>query len=298
MLERLLKEGHEVVGLDNLLTGHRSNIEPWLSDFEFIEGDIRDLDTCHRAAKGADYVLHQAALGSVPRSVEDPILSHTINTTGTLNVLVAARDAEVSGVGFAASSSYFGDTDVLPKTDDMPPRPLSPYAVTKVTCEHYMQVFSKVYGLPTVGLRYFNVFGPRQDPNGPYAAVIPKFVDILLDGRAPTIDGDGGQTRDFTYIDNVVQANLQAMKHAERASGHIMNVACGGRIDLNTLYRLITKELGIERDPVYGPPRVGDVRDSMADISTAQRLIDFQPSIELEEGLTQTVAWFKDKHGA
>lgn len=298
LLEHLLKEGHEVVGLDNFLTGHRANIEPWLSDFEFIEGDIRDLDACHRAAKGADYVLHQAALGSVPRSVDDPILTHTINTTGTLNVLVAARDADVSGIAFAASSSYFGDTDVLPKTDDMPPRPLSPYAVTKVTCEHYMKVFSKVYGLNTVGLRYFNVFGPRQDPNGAYAAVIPKFVDILLNGNAPTIDGDGGQTRDFTYIDNVVHANMQAMRHAERAAGHIMNVACGGRIDLNMLYKLITKELGIEREPVYGPPRVGDVRDSMADISTAQRLIDFKPSIELEDGLTKTVAWFKAQHGA
>lgn len=298
LLENLLKEGHDVVGLDNFLTGHRKNIEPFLNDFEFIEGDIRDLSTCQKACQGIDYVLHQAALGSVPRSVADPLTSHTINTTGTLNMLVAARDNEASGFVFAASSSYFGNTPTLPKTDDMPPCPLSPYAVTKVTCEHYMKVFSHVYGLPTVGLRYFNIFGPRQDPNGPYAAVIPKFVDILLDGRAPTIDGDGGQTRDFTFIENVVHANFNAAKFAERASGNIMNIACGDRIDLNLLYNIITEHLGLDTRPIYGPPRVGDVRDSLADISLAKELIDYHPKVDLREGLKRTVAWFVEQHNS
>jgi nucleoside-diphosphate-sugar epimerase len=296
LLETLLERGDEVVGLDNFLTGHEHNIAPFRNDFEMIEGDIRDPEACARACKGVDHVLHQAALGSVPRSVEDPLLSHQINTTGTLNMLIAARDAEVSSFVFAASSSYFGDTDELPKHDQMPPRPLSPYAVTKVTCEQYLSVFSGVYGLPTVGLRYFNIFGPRQDPNGPYAAVIPKFVDLLLDGKTPTINGDGGQTRDFTYIRNAVLANLAAAENASMASGEIMNIACGDRISLNDLYAEITKLLGIDRAPIHGPERAGDIRDSLADISKAKELIGYEPEVTWQDGLIDTVEFFKQKH--
>lgn len=292
LLENLLKQGHEVVGLDNFATGHRHNIEPFLNDFEFIEGDIRDLEACKRACKGVDHVMHQAALGSVPRSVTDPITTHEVNTNGTLNMLVAARDAEASSFIFAASSSYFGDTEVLPKHDEMPPAPLSPYAVTKVTCEQYLSVFSRVYGLNTVGLRYFNIFGPRQDPKGAYAAVIPKFIDQLLRGERPTLNGDGTQTRDFTYIENVVNANLSAAKNAERASGQVMNVACGDRISLVQLYEILCEHLDISRDPIFGPPRAGDIQDSLADISRAQRLLDYTPAVTVHDGLKRTVDFF------
>ena len=292
LLEALLEQGHEVVGLDNYLTGHWRNVEPFAGDFEMIEGDIRDLEVCTRAASGVDHILHQAALGSVPRSVLDPLLSHTINTTGTLNMLVAAREAEVDSFVFAASSSYFGDTEELPKHDLMPPRPLSPYAVTKVTCEHYLSVFSQVYGLPTVGLRYFNIFGPRQDPLGPYAAVIPKFVDLLKSGKTPVIHGDGEQTRDFTYIANAVHANLLASAHAQAASGQVMNVACGERISLNTLYKKICEHMGVDRPPTHGPARAGDIRDSLADISRAKDLLGYAPLVTVEEGLAQTIDFF------
>ena len=295
LLEALLGQGHEVVGLDNFMTGRAQNIAPFRDDFEMIEGDIRDLETCRRAVEGVDHVLHQAALGSVPRSVKDPLLSHTINTTGTLNMLVAARDAQVDSFVFAASSSYFGDTEQLPKHDEMPPRPLSPYAVTKVTCEHYLSVFSQVYGLNTVGLRYFNIFGPRQDPNGPYAAVIPKFVDILRRGEAPTIHGDGGQTRDFTFIANAVHANLLATQHAEAARGQVMNVACGEGVSLNELYAKICGLMGLDRPPHHGPARAGDIRDSLADISRAKRLIGYTPQVRFEQGLAATVGAFLDE---
>ncbi len=295
LTEALLERGDEVVGLDDLSTGHRSNLAGFEGDLELIIGDIRDLETCKRAVAGCDYVLHQAALGSVPRSVADPITSHEVNTTGTLNMLVAARDAEVSGFVFAASSSYFGDTEVLPKTDDMPPRPLSPYAVTKVTCEQYVKVFASLYGLPSMGTRYFNIFGPRQDPNGPYAAVIPKFIEILMRGDRPTINGDGEQTRDFTYVENVVGANLAACANAEAAAGHIMNIACGERMSLNTLHKLIADALGVDLEPIHGPPRAGDVRDSLADTSLAAKLIGYAPKVTSREGLQRTVDWFKSK---
>lgn len=293
LVEELLRRGQEVVALDNFLTGHRHNVEPFLDQIEFIEGDIRDLETCRRACLGVDHVLHQAALGSVPRSVEDPILSHTINTTGTLNMLVAAHEHQAKSFVFAASSSYFGDTPTLPKTDDMPPRPLSPYAVTKVTCEHYIKVFGDLYGLPTVGLRYFNIFGPRQDPNGAYAAVVPKFIKLLLDGQRPIINGDGGHTRDFTYVANAVEANLLATERAQEAKGQIFNVACGERIDLNFLYNSIKEHLGTDLEPIYGPERPGDIRDSLADISVAKRLIGYDPKIDVHTGLKHTVEWFK-----
>jgi nucleoside-diphosphate-sugar epimerase len=292
IVERLLERGDEVVGLDNFATGHRHNIEPF--DFEFIEGDIRDLETCKRACEGVDHVIHQAALGSVPRSVEDPIATHESNATGTLNMLVAARDAEAQSFVFAASSSAYGDTPKLPKVETMPKRPMSPYAVTKSTCEDYLKVFHDIYGLNTVGLRYFNIFGPRQDPNGPYAAVIPKFIQILQSGETPTIHGDGGQTRDFTYIDNAVDANLLATEHAANAEGRTMNIACGDRISINELYEMITRHLGVDRPAEHGPPRPGDVRDSLADISLARELIDYEPAIDHEEGLRRTVAWFEE----
>jgi UDP-N-acetylglucosamine/UDP-N-acetylgalactosamine 4-epimerase len=297
ILDALLEQGHEVVGLDNFFTGHRRNIAHHEGEFEMIEGDIRDLETCKRAASGVDHVIHQAALGSVPRSVAEPLLSHEINTTGTLNMLVAARDANVSSFVFAASSSYFGDTEELPKHDNMPPRPLSPYAVTKVTCEQYLSVFAGVYGLNTVGLRYFNIFGPRQDPNGPYAAVIPKFVDAILDGQPPTIHGDGEQTRDFTYVANAVWANIEATKRAEACRGRVFNMACGDRISLNQLYDIIAEKLGSPLRPIHGPPRVGDIRDSLADISVARELLGYTPLVEVHEGLSRTVEWFVANRG-
>jgi len=296
LVERLVSDGHDVVGLDNLSTGHRHNVAAWLDDFTFVEGDIRDLDTCHRVCEGVDHVLHQAALGSVPRSVADPIATHASNATGTLNMLVAARDAGARSFVFAASSSAYGDTPTLPKREDMPPRPMSPYAVTKTTCEMYLSVFADLYDLNTVGLRYFNIFGPRQDPDGPYAAVIPKFANILLDGGTPTINGDGEQTRDFTHVDNAVQANLKAAEHAADARGEIVNIACGDRISINALYREIADALGIDRDAEHGPPRAGDVRDSLADVSKAARFIDYHPEVDVATGLGRTVAWFRDNH--
>ena len=294
LVERLLADGAEVVGLDNFATGHRHNISGMLGDFEFIEGDIRSLDDCQRACRGVDYVLHQAALGSVPRSIADPITTNTANVDGTLNMLVAARDAEVQSFVFAASSSAYGDTPTLPKHEAMPKRPMSPYAVTQSTCEDYLKVFSSLYGMRTVGLRYFNIFGPRQDPNGPYAAVIPKFIRILQSGDAPLINGDGEQTRDFTHIDNAVHANLLGAKNAARAEGATLNIACGDRFSLNQLYEMISRHLGVERPASYGPPRQGDVRDSLADITLAARLIDYKPLVEVDEGLRRTVAWFEE----
>ncbi len=293
LVERLLADGAEVVGLDNFATGHRHNIAPMLDDFEFIEGDIRSLDDCQRACQGVDYVLHQAALGSVPRSISDPIASNDTNVNGTLNMLVAARDAEVESFVFAASSSAYGDTPTLPKHEQMPKRPMSPYAVTKSTCEDYLKVFASLYGMNTVGLRYFNIFGARQDPNGPYAAVIPKFIRILQAGDAPTIHGDGEQTRDFTYIDNAVSANLLGAQNAARAKGATVNIACGDRFSLNQLYRMIATNLGVDREPSYGPPRLGDVRDSLADVSLARELIEYEPLVGVNDGLRHTVTWFE-----
>ena len=293
IVESLLERGDSVRALDNFETGHRHNLAPFMDDIELVEADIRDADACVNACKGMDYVIHQAALGSVPRSIQDPINSHHANATGTLNMLVGARDADAQGFVFAASSSAYGDTPTLPKQEDMPKRPLSPYAVTKSTCEDNCRVFAGLYGLNTVALRYFNIFGPRQDPNGPYAAVIPKFIQALMDGEAPTIHGDGGQTRDFTYVANAVHANLNACLHAERAAGQVMNIACGDRISLNDLYALIAKHMGLDIAPTYGPTRAGDVRDSLADITRAQTLIDYNPSIEYDEGLRRTVEWFQ-----
>lgn len=295
LVDALVEQGHEVVGLDDFSTGYRHNIEHNLDKMHFIEGDIRDLDTCNTACEGVDYVLHQAALGSVPRSIADPRTSHDANATGTLNMLIAARDAGVKGMTFAASSSVYGDTPTLPKVETMPERPMSPYAITKLAGERYIRTFADLYDLPAVGLRYFNVFGPRQDPKGAYAAVIPRFIDLAMRGQAPEIHGDGEQTRDFTFIENVVAANLAAAEAAHGIGGTIMNVACGDRISINQLWESIAKHLDCDVKAVHTDPRPGDVRDSLADISLAQKSIGYQPLVEVDEGLRRTVEWFQNQ---
>jgi nucleoside-diphosphate-sugar epimerase len=294
LVEALLARGERVAGLDNFSTGRRVNIAPFLDRIDFVEGDIRDLATCRRACAGADFVLHQAALGSVPRSVDDPLGSNDNNVTGTLNMLVAARDARVRRFVFAASSSAYGDTPTLPKVETMPAVPLSPYAVTKLVGEHYCRVFREVFGLPTVALRYFNVFGPRQDPEGAYAAVIPRFARAILAGQAPVIFGDGGQTRDFCFIDNVVQANLKACAAGEEACGKVMNIGAAGRIALLDLTLRMLDLLGSKLEPAFAPPRKGDVRDSQADISLARKLIGYDPKIDVLEGLERAIGWYRE----
>lgn len=293
LAEALLAAGDQVRGLDNFMTGKRENLRG-LDALEFLEGDIRDLETCRRACEGADYVLHEAALGSVPRSVENPLLSNEANVTGTLNMLVAARDAGVKRFVFAASSSAYGDTPTLPKVETMPPRPLSPYAITKLACEEYCRVFHSLYGLPTVSLRYFNVFGRRQDPFSTYAAVIPKFAASLLRGEAPQIYGDGGQTRDFTYIADVVQANLKACAAPPEACGQVYNIAFGAQISLNDLFAEIARLLGSDLKPRHAAPRAGDVRDSLADTSKARQLLGYSPAYGVRQGLAEAMEWYKE----
>ncbi len=296
---RLLDLGHQVVGLDNFSGSSPDNLahlksHPHYASFRFIEGDIRDLPTCHSAVNQADYVLHQAALGSVPRSVKEPLLYHENNITGTLNMLLAARDAGVKRFVLASSSSVYGDTPTLPKHEEMPPAPLSPYAVSKLTGEAYCHAFYRAYGLPTVALRYFNVFGPRQNPHSQYAAVIPKFVTACRTDQAITIYGDGEQTRDFTFVDNVVRANLLACSCSDALLGQAINVGCGDRISVNRLaieiQKLILGDMpgrGID----YLPPREGDIKDSLAAITRLTALGVTDP-VSLEVGLQQTVAWY------
>ena len=292
LAEALLAAGETVRGLDDFSTGRRENLVG-LDGLEFVEGDIRDLEACRAACDGVDFVLHQAALGSVPRSVADPITSNGANVTGTLNMLVAARDAGVRRLVFAASSSAYGDTPTLPKVETMPARPLSPYAITKYAGEEYCRTFTALYGFETVALRYFNVFGRRQDPHSTYAAVIPKFAAALLKGEAPEIHGDGEQTRDFTYIANVVDANRKACLAPAEACGQVYNVACGERISLNRLYRRIADLLGSDLEPHYGPSRPGDVRDSLADIGKASRLLGYEPTYTVEQGLAEAIEWYR-----
>jgi UDP-glucose 4-epimerase len=276
---------------DNLSTGYRHNlaVNPGA---EFLEGDLADPAFAARAVEGMDLVFHQAAIPSVPRSVKDPVTSHRANIDATLNVLEAARHAGVRRVVYAASSSAYGDTPVLPKHEAMPPNPLSPYALQKLVGEQYGQLFTRLYGLETVSIRYFNVFGPRQDPTSAYSGVISQFAKALLDGRAPTIYGDGGQTRDFTYIDNVVDGVLRAAE-APAASGEVMNVATGGRISLLELFAAMKRITGAGVEPVFAEARAGDVRDSQADISKAKRLLGYAPVVPFEEGLAQTIAWYR-----
>jgi len=290
----LVRRGHTVRVADSLITGKRSNLDH-VPAAEFHEGDLADLDFAQRVAEGCDYVLHQAAIPSVPRSVKDPITSNRANVDATLNVLVAARDAGVRRVVFAGSSSAYGNTPTLPKHEEMPPNPLSPYALQKVVGEQYLQMFTRLYGLETVSIRYFNVFGPRQDPTSPYSGVISVFATALLENRSPTIYGDGEQTRDFTYVANVVDGVLRACE-APNASGEVINVATGGRISLNDLFKEMRKIVGGNLEPTYAETRAGDVRDSQADIQKARRILGYEPSVTFEEGLKRTIEWYRTAH--
>ncbi len=299
LVEKLLAAGHRVRGIDNFLTGRRENLDAATRGaaadrFDFITGDIRDRALTEAAVKGVDYVLHEAAVPSVQRSVDDPVTSNDVNVCGTLNLLVSARDAGVRRFVYAASSSAYGDSPTLPKVETMPANPLSPYAVSKLVGEHYCKVFHGIYGLETVSLRYFNVFGPRQDPTSHYAAVIPRFVTALLDGRPPTVYGDGEQSRDFTFVENVVNANLLACK-AEGAAGTVLNVACGERYTLNRLLDILRDLVGSRIEATHEAPRKGDVRHSLADISRAGEVLDFHPTIGFRDGLKRTLAFFKER---
>jgi UDP-N-acetylglucosamine/UDP-N-acetyl-alpha-D-glucosaminouronate 4-epimerase len=287
--EELLRRGQQVRIVDSLITGKRRNLEA-LRGAEFIEGDLADLAVAQRAVDGMEYVLHQAAIPSVPRSVKDPVTSNRANIDASLNVLVAARDGGVKRLVYAGSSSAYGDTDVLPKREDMPTRPLSPYALQKFVVEQYCQMFTRLYGFETVTIRYFNVFGPRQDPGSPYSGVISLFATALLDGHQPVIYGDGEQTRDFTYVTNVVDGVLRACD-ARNASGEVINVATGGRISLNELLRTMNRIVGTNTKAVYQDARAGDVRDSQADITKARQLLGYVPLVDLEEGLRHTLDW-------
>jgi nucleoside-diphosphate-sugar epimerase len=289
LTEELARRGHAVRVADNLVTGNRRNLTH-IPGVEFLEGDLADQDFAADAVEGVDYVLHQAAIPSVPRSVSDPITSNRANIDASLNVLVAARDAGVKRVVYAGSSSAYGNTPTLPKREDMVPNPLSPYALQKLVAEQYCQMFTHLYGLETVTIRYFNVFGPRQDPGSPYSGVISLFATALLEGRQPTIYGDGEQTRDFTYVANVVDGVLRACE-AKSAVGQVINVATGGRISLNELLRVMNGIVGTRAQAIFKDPRAGDVTDSQADISKAQALLGYQPIVSLEEGLTHTIDW-------
>jgi len=293
LVEEVLRRGHAVRVVDNFSTGRRENL-PASGPVEVIEGDIADPAVARRAAAGVSVVLHQAAIPSVPRSIEDPAASHRANVEGTLQVLLAARDAKVRRVVFAGSSSVYGNAAVLPKREDMRPHPLSPYALQKWVGEEYCRLFTELYGLETVVTRYFNVFGPRQNPGSPYSGVISLFVDAMLAGKSPQIHGDGQQTRDFTYVDDVVQGVLLAAERPD-VSGRVLNVAAGGRVSLLDLVHALQAILQTTVDPILGPPRAGDVRDSVADISEAKRLLGFAPQTPFADGLRMTVAWFRAK---
>jgi len=295
LTEELVRRGHRVRVVDSLVTGKRSNLDH-IPGVEFVEGDLADLDTAHRAVAGCECVLHQAAIPSVPRSVEDPITSHRANVDATLTTLVAARDGGVRRVVFAGSSSAYGDTPALPKHEGMPINPLSPYALQKVIGEQYLQMFTKLYGLETVSIRYFNVFGPRQDPSSAYSGVISVFATALIENRPPSIYGDGEQTRDFTYVANVVDGVLRACD-APDASGEVINVATGGRISLNKLFYVMRDIVGASVEPVYVESRQGDVRDSQADIRKAKEILGYEPTVPFEEGLSQTIAWYRSTVG-
>ncbi|HPG32878.1 MAG: SDR family oxidoreductase [Lentimicrobiaceae bacterium] len=303
LIEALLKQDNQVVCLDNFATGKRENIAPFLDHpkFTLIEGDIRNLEDCHTAVKGMEFVLHQAALGSVPRSINDPITTNDVNVGGFVNMLVAARDAGIKRFVYAASSSTYGDHPALPKKEDIIGRPLSPYAITKYVNELYARVFADLYGMETIGLRYFNVFGKRQDPDGAYAAVIPKFIKSLINGDAPVINGDGSQSRDFTYVENVVQINqLALLAQNPEAINTVYNVAFGENTSLNELYNQLTGFLSAFKPsiaqikPSYGPPRKGDVQHSLASIEKATTLLGYQPAFSLHQGLEQAIQWYFD----
>lgn len=286
----LAELGHDVRILDNFATGRRSNVEAMPDGVELVEGDIQSYERVHNAVRGCEVVFHQAALPSVPRSVQDPLTSNATNVVGTLNVLLAARDEGVRRVVFASSSSVYGANPRLPKSEELAPAPISPYAVAKLACEGYCHSFGQVYGLETVALRYFNIFGPRQDPRSQYAAVIPRFIFALRAGEQPTIFGDGEQSRDFTYVDNVVEANLLAME-VQGVTGKVYNVACGDRVTLNQLYGELRQLLDSNVDPRYADARRGDVKHSLADIGRARAELGYQPSVSLREGLRRTIEY-------
>jgi UDP-glucose 4-epimerase len=294
LARELLSRGEQVRGVDNFSTGSRENLTEILGRIDFREADILDLDAMHKACAGVDFVLHQAAIPSVPKSVLDPLGSNRANVDGTVNVLVAARDAKVKRVVYAASSSAYGDTPTLPKHEGMKPDPISPYAVAKLASEQYMISFYRCYQLETVALRYFNIFGPRQDPSSPYSGVLAKFITVMLRGEQPAIYGDGEQSRDFTYIDNAVEANLLACKApAAQAAGQMFNVATGRRVTLNETFKLLQGLTSYSGQPKYGPERGGDIKHSLADISKAKAGLAYEPKVDFEEGLRRTVEWYQ-----
>lgn len=297
LVRRLLERGDRVRVLDNFATGRRENLEEIAGAIELVEGDLRSQADVAKAVAGVRYVLHLGALGSVSRSVQDPLTTHEVNITGTLRLLLAAREAGVERLVFSSSSSVYGNTPVLPKQEDMTPTPLSPYALSKLAGEHYCRLFNSLYGVRTYILRYFNVFGPRQSPKSQYAAVIPLFIDALRAGQPPVIHGDGGQTRDFTYVDDVIAANLACCTAPESAAGGVYNVAWGNRISVLDLARRISELLGVSIAPVHQPSRAGDVRDSQADATRARTLLGWEPRVPFDEGMRRTVNWFLGKTG-
>lgn len=296
LCEAILNKGYRVRCLDNLSTGNPKHVEMFLDhgNYEFIEGDIRDLETCLDACNGVDYVLHQAAWGSVPRSIEMPLLYEEINIKGTLNMLEAARQNEVKKFVYASSSSVYGDEPTLPKVEGREGKVLSPYALTKKVNEEYARLYSSLYGLDTYGLRYFNVFGRRQNPEGAYAAVIPKFLKKLLNDENPTINGDGKQSRDFTYIENVIEANLKACKAVKEFSGEVFNIAYGGQEYLIDVYNLLNKALNKKNNPIFGEERKGDVKHSNAEISNSIKKLDYNPEWSFEKGINESIIWYKE----
>jgi nucleoside-diphosphate-sugar epimerase len=297
LARELLQRGEQVRGVDNFSTGRRENLTQILGHIDLREADLLDLDAMKSACAGVDYVLHQAAIPSVPKSVLDPLGSNRANVDGTLNLLVAARDAKVKRVVYAASSSAYGDTPTLPKHEAMTPDPISPYAVAKLAGERYMISFYRCYGLETVALRYFNIFGPRQDPSSPYSGVLAKFITMMLGGKQPTIFGDGEQSRDFTYIDNAVEANLLACKApAAQSAGKVFNVATGRRITLNETFKLLQNLTSYSGSPIYGDERGGDIKHSLADISSAETNLGYKPKVNFEDGLKRTVDWYRNSH--
>src|ERR1700723_212754 len=296
LVRALLERGDEVRGIDNFATGRRQNLPDGLKKIDFREADILDLNAMHKACAAVDYVLHEAAIPSVPKSVLDPIGSNRANIDGTVNVLVAARDAKVKRVVFADSSSAYGDTPTLPKHEQMTPDPISPYAVAKLASERYMISFYRCYGLETVALRYFNIFGPRQDPSSPYSGVLAKFITLMLTGQQPTMFGDGEQSRDFTYIDNAVDANLLACKApAGKVAGKVFNVATGRRVTLNETFKLLQNLTSYTGSPLHGAERGGDIKHSLADISQAEQCLGYKPAVGFETGLQRTVAWYRSQ---
>ena len=295
----VLEQGDQARGIDNLSTGKTENIAEILNRIDFREADLLDMKAVESACTGADYVLHQAAIPSVPKSVLDPLGSNRANVDATVNLLVAARDAKVKRVVYAASSSVYGDTPTLPKHEDMPPNPISPYAVAKLASEYYMVSFYRCYGLETVCLRYFNIFGPRQDPSSPYSGVLAKFITQMLKGQQPTIFGDGTQSRDFTYVDNAVEANLLACKApANQVAGGVFNIASGHRADLNQTFRLLKTLIGYTGDVKYAPERAGDVKHSLADITRAEKHLGYKAKVEFEAGLSRTIEWYRSQEKA